>query len=30
MSVAYVDDPKNRMRHMTLPFQGGLEMVVKL
>jgi predicted O-methyltransferase YrrM len=27
---AYVDDPANRMRHMTLPFQGGLEMVVKL
>jgi predicted O-methyltransferase YrrM len=26
----YVDHPKSRMRHMTLPFQGGLEMVVKL
>ncbi len=25
----YVDDPKNRMSSMTLPFEGGLELVVK-
>jgi predicted O-methyltransferase YrrM len=27
---AYVDDPANGLIHMTLPFQGGLELVVKV
>jgi predicted O-methyltransferase YrrM len=26
----FVDDPKNGLRTMTLPFEGGLEMVVKV
>ena len=26
----YVDDPANRFAHMTMPFQGGLEMVVRV
>lgn len=27
---AYVNDPRNGLRTMTLPFPGGLEMVVKV
>ncbi|HET6971534.1 MAG TPA: class I SAM-dependent methyltransferase [Phenylobacterium sp.] len=27
---AFVEDPKNGLRTMTLPFQGGLEMVVRI
>ena len=26
----YVNDPTSRLRSMTLPFQGGLEMVVRV
>ena len=27
--LAYVDDPANGLRAMTLPFEGGLEFIVK-
>ena len=27
--LAFVEDPKNRLSAMTLPFEGGLELIVK-
>jgi hypothetical protein len=27
---AFIADPKNRLRTLTLPFSGGLEMTVRL